>query len=268
MDLSIVIVNYNTRKLVLSCIKSLKSKTSFKAEVIVVDNGSTDGSIETLRKLQKNGEIAFIENKNNLGFSKANNRGIKKAKGRYILLLNSDTEVEPGSIERLYRFAKTKDDAGVVGARLVLPDGTVQKSCFNFPTVVNAVREYWLGQKDAFGNFAPTGKETTEVDAVVGAAFLITPKALKDVGLLDERYFMYFEDMDYCRRIWRSGLKVYYFPESVIKHYHGASGRTVAHSDEQWRRLIPSSKTYHGIVRHNLITLILWTGQKLQRYLH
>jgi GT2 family glycosyltransferase len=262
MDLSIIIVNFNTKKLILECIKSIEqSDTLANYEIIVVDNASTDCSIDVLDKLKN---IKFIKNNDNLGYSKANNVGIKNASGKYILLLNSDTVILKGSLDKLLDFAQSKKDAGVIAARLLNDDGTIQKSVSNFPTIWRTIKEYWLGEKDTSGLFAPKTDSPVKVDWVVGAAFLITPEALKKVGLLNEKYFMYFEDMDYCRKIKKTGLKVYYLPEAKIIHHLGASGAKITDSANQWRRLIPSSKIYHGMFIHYLINFILWTGQKFK----
>ena len=261
MDLSIIVVNFNTKDLVRGCIDSIRnSKTSAKYEIIVVDNGSTDGSVNILENIR---DIKIFRNKENLGFSKASNIGIKNASGKYVLLLNSDTVVKKGSLDRLLDFAKSRRDVGVVGARLLSESGVVQESASNSPTVWGAIREYWFGEKGRFGLFAPKSNTPVEVDSVVGAAFLITPEALKKVGFLNEKYFMYFEDLDYCRRVKRAGLKVYYLPESEIIHYLGASGSKVAESKNQWRRLVHSSKKYYGVPLHYLINFVLWTGEKL-----
>ena len=263
-DLSIIIVNYNTKDLTKACIESVMNEGSkLDFEVIVVDNNSKDGSVTELKKLwKKYKNLKLIENKENSGFSKANNQGAREASGEYILLLNSDTVVKRYSFKKLIAFAEKKEDAGVVGARLLNPDGNLQASCFYFPTIKNAIREYWLGQKGLFEKYAPKGNRPVEVEALVGAAFLITPKALQEVGLLDERYFMYFEDVDYCRRVWEKGLKVYYLPEVRVLHYHGVSGKKLADAANQWRRLIPSSKIYHGVFYHTLLNLVLKLGQK------
>ncbi len=240
-DLSIIILNYKTPELVKACIASIKKyppKVSY--ELIVVDNTN-----------------------DNVGFAKGNNKGIKNAKGEYILLLNSDTLVKKDALDKLLDFAKSKNDAGVVGAKLLNSDGSVQESVSHFPSIWSAVKEYWFGEKGSFGQYAPQSDVPMEVESVVGAAFLITPQALKKVGQLNEKYFMYFEDLDYCRSIKKSGLKVYYVPDAKITHYLGASGKDVAKSNNQWRRLIPSSKIYHGEIVHLLINFILWSGQKI-----
>ena len=265
MDASIIIVNYNTKDLTLDCIDSVLGEgSSLKKEIIVVDNGSTDGSIDSLEKLQKNEIIQLIKNNENIGFAKANNQGIKIAKAQYILLLNSDTKVKKHAIEKLVAFAQKDESLGSVGSKLLNPDGTVQASAFPLPTITRAIKQYWFGEKGLLDKYAPKGIKPVEVEVLVMAAFLITPEAIKKVGLLNEKYFMYFEDFDYCRAILNAGLKIYYLPTSEVIHYHGASGKKVANDENQWRRLIPSSKIYHGLIRHAIFNFILWSGQKLQ----
>ena len=264
IKLSIVIANLNTKKLTLECIASIyKQNLPFSFEVIVVDDGSNDGSVEALAEIQKERKnYKFIANKKNSGYAKANNKGLKVAKGEYWLLLNSDTVVKKNALENLIKFADETSDAGVVGSRLYNADGSLQPSCFRFPTIKNAILEYWFGRKGLFEKFAPKGEEAVEVNSVVGAAFLITPEAKKRVGMLDERYWAYFEDMDYCRQVWKKGLKVYYLPKSEIIHYHGASFKKLADEKNRWRKLIPSSKIYHGVFKHYLFNSIIWVGQK------
>lgn len=265
MDLSVIVVSYNTKKLTENCIKSvLKEKQSLTLEIIVMDNNSEDGSVETLRVFKKKGQIRLIENDSNTGFSFANNQGIKVARGRHVLLLNSDTVVKKGALKKLIDFADSHEEAGVVASQLLNADGSIQPSCFYFPTVKNAILEFWFGKKGLFEKYAPKTKKPVVVDAAVGASFLMTRIALKKVGMLDEKYFFYFEDIDYCRQVKQSELKVYYLPDSKVVHYHGASGKKIADPQNQWRRLIPSSKIYHGVFRHHLIGLIIRTGQKMR----
>lgn len=270
LDLSIVIVNFNTKKLVEDCFDSIKKEESkINLEVIAIDNGSSDGSREAFKKLEKeNNNFKLILNNENLGYAKANNQGAKISKGKYLLLLNSDTIVKRYALGNLIKFAEKTSDAGVIGSRLYNLDGSLQSSCFHFPTIKNALLEYFFNKKGLFDKFAPKKNTPVTVDAVVGASFLITPKARKKVGLLDERYWAYFEDIDYCRQVWKKGMKVYYLPSSKIIHYHGASFKKASPDDtKRWRRLIPSSKIYHGIVGHYVINLIIWTGQKWQNLL-
>jgi GT2 family glycosyltransferase len=265
IELSIIIVNYNTKDLTLACIDSiLKCNPRLLYEIIVVDNGSTDGSQEVFQELNNSTKLRFILHQKNLGFSKGNNSGIKKAIGQYILLLNSDTLIKRGALEELYEFAKHTPYVGAVGPRLLNEDGSIQPSVYNLPTIKRAFQHYWLGKK-VYEKFAPKGLKPVEVEALVAAAFLITPQAIRKVGLLDEKYFMYFEDLDYCRKILTAGFKIYYIPTAEVVHLHGASGKNAASSENQWKRLIPSSKLYHGTLRHTIITAILWSGQKLHK---
>ena len=267
MELSIIIVNLDAKDLISGCVESIgKESSNIKKEIIVVDNGSTDGSVEVLKDYEKNLEnFKVIYNDGNFGYAKANNQGIKIAKGEYILLLNNDTIVKKGSLEKLLKFAQQKEDAGVIGPKLLNKDGSLQPSCFRFPTITNAIKEYWLGHRGLFEKYAPSEKGPSTVDAVVGAVFLITPKAFKKVGLLDERYFAYFEDISYCREVWKVGLKVYYYPDVETVHYHGATFKKMYKEDERWRKLIPGSKIYHGLIKHYLINTVIWTGQKWQK---
>ena len=236
MELSIIIVNYNTKDLILKCIESIKkSKPKVSYEIIVIDNGSEEPPPSSK-------DYRLIKNKENLGFAKANNQGIRLAKGEYVLLLNSDTEVKKGSIDKLYEFAKAKRDVGVVAPRLLNPDGSVQGSVFLTPTIWRNIRQYFFGEEKLLTKYAPDGESPQNVEIVSTAAFMITPAALKKVGFLSEKYFMFFEEFDYCRRVKEKGLKIVYFPTSEIIHYHGASGEKLAAPKDQWRRLIPSSK--------------------------
>ncbi len=272
IDISIIIVSFNTKNLTVQCIKSVfKEGSKLEKEIIVVDNGSVDDSVKEIEKLKiKNrklgSKIKIIVNSENLGFSKANNIGIKEAKGKYILLLNSDTVVKKGSIEALLEFARKKKDAGAVVPKLINPDGTTQASVFRLPNIKRAIEQYWLGKEKLLDKYYPEGNTPSIVESAVMAAFLITPKTLKMVGLLDERYFIYFEDLDYSRRIQEKGLKIYYLPSAEVIHYHGASGKNLIDERNQWRRLIPSSKIYHGTLRHYLFNFILWSGQKWRNF--
>lgn len=270
IDCSIIIVNWNTKELLRKCLKSLSQNSNFKSqnyEVIVVDNGSSDGSREMVNNFKvpdSRFKIQLIENGQNLGFAKAVNRALRQAQGEVFLLLNSDTQVKPGSLEKLIEFESLVRPA-VIGARMLNPDGTVQGSCFYLPTVKRAILDYWLRKKNYFSKYAPSGNKPVEVEAVSGGAMMISKAVVEKIGMFDERYFMYFEDLDYCRRARASGIKTYYLPSAGVVHAHGASGKNLVSSENQWRRLIPSSKVYNGVIRHYLINLIIWLGQKLRR---
>ncbi len=258
MKLSIVIANYNTFKITSECIVSIfDNEPNCSYEVIVVDDASPDGSAKKLIELQKKYKrLKVLLNLKNLGYVRSNNRGLLKSKGEYKLLLNSDTVVNKSSIDELIEFAEKNNDAGVVGSRLLNKDGSIQESCYNFPTVWNSI---------GYKKHAPNSDEPVVVDIVVGASFLITPKAYKLVGRLSEKYKSYFEDFDYCREVKRKGLKVYYNPKSTVTHLHGESFKQLYGKDNGWKKLIPSSIAYHGPFKHYLIFLISWIYQKLFR---
>jgi len=270
MDLSIIIVSFNTKKLLKECLKSLV--TSYQSlvtdhEIIVVDNASEDGSPEMVeefaKKYLRKPTITLIANQSNLGFAQANNQGIKKTKGKYLFLLNPDTRVKPGSLEKLIQFVRKYPEVGIVGAKLINPDGSVQPSVYHFPTLRRAIKEYWLDKKGVYEKYSPKGKKAIEVEAVTGAAMFIPRKTIEKIGFLDEKYFMYFEDLDYCQRVKQAGLKVYYLPEAEILHHHGKSAAKAGPKAYQY--LIQSSKTYNGFIKYYLLFLILWIGQKWQK---
>ncbi len=265
IELSIIILNYNTGGIFSKCVDSILRTTKNLckpcSELILLDNASTDDSF----KVPKKERVIGIQNGSNLGFARGYNRGIREAKGEYVLLLNPDTVVIKDAIQKLLDFAKACPDAGAVGPKLLNPDGTTQPSAFRLPTLWGAVKEFWLGQKGIYSKYIPKRgpvESLVSVEALVMAAFLITPQALGKVGFLNEKYFIYFEDLDYCRALKKAGLKVYYLPEAEVVHYHGVSGKNLATQENQWRRLIPSSKTYHGMLMHYLINFVIWSGQK------
>ena len=264
MDISIVIVSWNTKDLLSKCIKSIvNSKPRTTYEIIVVDNASSDGSFEYLESLKLT-NLTIVENKENLGFARANNQGIKVASGKYVLLLNSDAEVGSGVIDGLLSQAKMHPEAGVILPKLVNSDGTTQGSVFRLPNLPRAIRHYWFGE-EILNKYSPD--KSGEVEAGVMAAFLIAPAVLKKVRGLNEKYFMYFEDLDFCREVRRLGFTIYFDKDIVVKHHHGESGKKLAEASHQWKRLIPSSKIYHGTINHYLITTVIYASQKLGKFL-
>jgi GT2 family glycosyltransferase len=260
MNLSIIIVSFNTRDLLKKCLDSLPSSS----EIIVIDNGSIDGTVAMVKEI-KESKIKIIENKENVGFVKAVNQGLKQAEGEYLLLLNSDIFVKNNALEKLITFAKDQPRTGVIGGKLINPDGSLQGSCFYLPTITRIIKEFWFNGPSSLTKYAPLGDKPAEVEAVSGAVFLIPKKVLHKVGFFDERYFMYFEDLDYCRRVRQAGFKVYYLPEAEFIHEHGASGRSIPQKTHRW--LVESSKVYHGVIKYYLITFIIWSGQKCQKIL-
>jgi GT2 family glycosyltransferase len=269
-QVSIIIVNYNTGKYLLECLESIeKSTSSFKnptCEVILVDNASTDGSILEIGKFRSSKNVKILGNNENLGFAKAVNQGIDAADGKYIFLLNPDCRLKENALYKLLEYAEKHTNIGAVGPKLLNSDGTSQTSVIPFPTLQRAIQEFWLNNK-VFSKYDPNTSLPIEVEALVMAAFLITPEALTKIGTLNEKYFMYFEDLDYCRELHNAGLKVIYFPDAQVIHHHGVSGKNLAGHENQWRRLIPGSKLYHGEMKHRLITYVIWSGTKLRSIL-
>ena len=197
------------------------------SEVILVDNGSQDGGrIEVKRAFPS---VHIIENEKNLGFAKAVNQGLQKASGRYVLLLNPDTQMKDGAIERLVSFMDAHSDVGVAGAQLLNADGSKQNSIANFPSLAtelfNKSLLRWLFPKK-FPGKERDYPEPVEVDSVIGACMVVRRKAMEQVGLLDEDYFLFLEETDWCYRMKRAGWKIYHVPQAEVYHFQGKSAET------------------------------------------
>lgn len=255
---AVAIVNYNTSVLTVQCLASLSMEAEYIDKIYVVDNASSDGSVKEINKFfEENSGIKgeVIENKKNFGFAHANNQVIRKSESKYILLLNSDTKVSKGIVKSLLEFAIEHPDAAVIVPKLLNTDGSPQKSVRKLPTLARAIKEYWLGIENEYEYYAPKGNDAVEVECASAAAFFITPKGLAEVGELDESYFFYFEDVDYCRRVKQKKLKIYYLPYAKVVHLMGESGKEITDAANQWRRLVPGSIRYHGMLKHKLIYL-------------
>ncbi len=259
MDLSIVIVSYNSEKFLPGLLTSIqKSKDNLKKEVIVVDNASSDNSLKVARKNPTKPTV--IDARVNQGFSKSVNLGVKQSKGDYIMLLNPDTRVIGSCLKILHDFAKNTPSLGAVAPRLVDLDGKPQASVYKFPTILNAIKKDFLGCKQCFGKYLPNNR-TQVVEVAVMAAFLLPRSVYEKVGGLDERFFLYYEDVEYCRRLKKFDLPVYYLPQAKIKHAHGASGYFKEHLQSP---LLQSSKIYYGQFYSQILNSVLWLGHKWQ----
>jgi GT2 family glycosyltransferase len=242
IDVSIVLVSWNTRELLLGCLDSLPAAIgALRADIWVVDNGSSDGSVAAARSWSRPAMVGpaiqahVVENTRNVGFAAANNQAIVSCFGRYILLLNSDTVALPGSIERLVRFADARPAAGVVGAMLLNPDNSFQGSFANFPSLHSELLSATGIGSRLFGRWYPNdgprrSQVARRVDYVQGACMLARRTAVDRVGLLDENYFMYNEETDWCLRMRRAGWETWYAPDAQIVHYGGQSTRQVRHA--------------------------------------
>ena len=233
-QVSIIIVNWNTSRLLEGSLRSIYVETESRfIEVIVVDNASSDDSCEMVR--DKFPFVTLIENTTNFGFAHANNQGLVIAQGRYVLLLNSDTVVLNNAISKAVSFADKYHRAAVVGCRVLGPDMSVQASCFKFPSVLNMLLSCTylnklLPHSRFFGREAMTWwdkNDSREVDVVCGCFMLVRKKAIEEVGMLDEQFFMYGEETDWCYRFKQAGCKVMFTPTAEIIHFAGQSSRKV-----------------------------------------
>jgi GT2 family glycosyltransferase len=231
MQLSIVIVNYNVKYFLEQALHSVyKAMQGINGEVFVVDNNSADGSCEMVKR--KFPQTILIENKKNTGFSVANNQAIKQARGKYVLLLNPDTVVEEDCFSRCISFMESHNDAGALGVKMIDGKGHfLPESKRGLPTPDVAFYKMsglsaLFPKSKQFGRYHLSylsNDETHEVDALAGAFMFIRKQVLDEIGLLDEDYFMYGEDIDLSYRITKAGYKNYYFPGTTIIHYKGES---------------------------------------------
>ncbi len=230
MKLSIIIVNYNTGALTHTCLESLRwQKLSYETEVIVVDNASRDQSVEFLRSDWPT--IQVIANKHNLGLAKAVNQALKQAEGEYYLVLNPDIVATPGAVQELVRFMDENSGVGIAGGQLISPNGALQASCFRFYRLMTVVyRRTWLGQtywgKKEVDRFLMQDFDhhtVRDVEWLMGSCLMLRKTAVAEVGGMDENFFLYFEDVDWCRRFWEKHWRVTYVPEAVFSHFHQRS---------------------------------------------
>jgi GT2 family glycosyltransferase len=235
MQLSIVIVNYNSKKFVLNCINSIKENYSSQIknklyEIVVVDNASIDGSKEALSEVK---DIIFIYNAENLGFSRANNVGIKKTNGDLILFLNPDTVVYKDTLTKMVDFMNNHQNAGAATCKVVMANNQIDDATHRgFPTPWNSLM-YFTG----FAKMFPKSRifngyhmgwldmnKTHEIEALAGAFMIVSRTAGETVGWWDEDYFFYGEDIDFCYMLKQNGYKIYYVADVSVFHHKGVSG--------------------------------------------
>ena len=272
-DLSIVIVGYNSLPELERCLASIRDTAdAARPEIVVVDNASADGTVEFLQRELP--EVRLVANGRNVGYSRAVNQGIAEAGARYILVLNPDIVVLPGALDRLVSFMDDHPDAGIAGAKLLNPDESLQHSCRRFYTFWTLVL-----RRTPLGKLLQNGKtisrylmlefdheESREVDWVLGACMIVRRTALADFGGMDERFFLYFEDVDWCYRVWQSGWKVWYVADSVMRHRHAresarpglskqliAHGLSMIHFYEKWGKAIYGLKKYRTALTNSVL---------------
>lgn len=230
MDLSIIIVNWNTKDFLLDCLESLfRHPPSREFEVIIIDNASTDGSVLLVQ--QKFPQVKLILNQSNKGFATANNQGLKIMKGNFALLLNPDTIVIEESIDKMIKFMETNERIGILGCKIKNPDGSLQASAFPHPTMFNELISglrsnlHYLGKFISYLSNRSTswGDRPTPVGWVSGACLMIRKKTIEEIGYMDEKIFLFGEDLDWCLRARKGGWEVFYLPQPFILHFGGQS---------------------------------------------
>lgn len=272
IDLSIIIVSWNVRQLLEACLRAIEAGSGrLGLEVIVVDAGSTDGSVAMV------GEqfpwVRLLPHRENLGFPRGNNIGLAAAKGRYHLLLNPDTEILGDGLTIMVDYMERHANVGVVGAQLLNPDGSVQSSRRRFPTLATGFFEStWLEGMAPAGllhryymrDFPDTA--TVDVDWVMGACLMVRQRVAAQVGPLDEGYFMYSEELDWCRRIKQAGWRVVYLPAAQVIHHMGKSSEqavTARHINFQ-RAKLRYFRKYHGRLASSALRLFLLSSYAWQ----
>jgi N-acetylglucosaminyl-diphospho-decaprenol L-rhamnosyltransferase len=277
IDLSVVILSWNVRNLLRQCLQSVFSdgkpmgeRRSLLTEVIVVDNASSDDSADMVRAEFPLARL--IVNAANRGYTGGNNDGIAAAAGRYVLILNPDAQVVGDALATLVEYADAQPDVGVVGPQLLNPDGSIQSSRRRFPTLATGLFEStWLqslAPRSVLSSYYVQDRPddvTQEVDWLVGACLLVRREVIQQVGALDEGFFMYSEELDWCRRIKQAGWKVVYLPAAQVIHHIGKSSDQVA---AQRHIYFQTSKVRYfrkhrgalmaGVLRWLLLALYLW----------
>lgn len=267
-DVSVVVTSYNTREMFKNCIESIyRSVEAITYEVICVDDNSHDGSADMVREHFP--DVRLVENEENLGYTKSNNIGMKLSNGRYVIILNADTEIQPGAFDEMVEFMDQTPEAGACGPKLLNPDGSIQYCIRSFPSVPTVIAQS-LGLHRLFPNNPITNqyyKKELDYDKVIEAesigttCYMVSREVMEEVGLLDETFFMYCSDLDYNKRIGSVGYKIFYLPQAQVIHYGGLS----VNQDARWH-LIDAHRGYrilfdryyapqHGLIYNALIRL-------------
>lgn len=264
MQLSIVIVNWNTTSLLAACLESIfRSAPDFEYEVIAVDNASADFIEAEMRA--RFPLASFIVNTDNLGYAEGNNQVITKTSGDYVLLLNPDTEVRNDTLAVLVDFMKAHQDAAAAGCRLVRPNGTVDRSCRSFPGPWPVATELFglsrvFSKSRLFGAYRMTWFEydhETEVDQPMGSCLIMSRKAIEEIGIFDQDFPIFFNEVDWCYRAVQAGWKIYFTPATEVIHHGAASTKQVrrAMKKESHRSL---ARFYRKHYRKRIFAPVYW----------
>lgn len=249
-SISVMIITFNNEQTILDCIQSvLNSKGDI--EIIVVDNNSTDSTLIKLRQFEDKLILKSLDK--NTGFSKANNIAAKLANGKYFVFLNPDTKLQTNQqLLDLVQVLESNPNYGLIGPKLILGNGKIQKTVRNLPSVTRAIEAYLFGNKSAYDFYIPEANDLTEVESVVGACIVIRKETFEEVKGFDEKFFLYFEDIDLCRKIKTRGLKIGFLPSVEVVHYHGVSGK----NQNTNQLLVDAAKKYHGEINFYLLEII------------
>ncbi|MGH9512767.1 MAG: glycosyltransferase family 2 protein [Terriglobales bacterium] len=268
--ISVVVVSWNTKKLVADCLDSLKgAHLSAGMEIVLVDNASTDGTVELVRR--KFPDVKVIQNSENLGFARANNIGIGFTSGEYICLINSDVVVPPDCLQKMEAYLSGQPRIGMLGPKMILPDGSIGQSCMRFPTPWNwfcralALDSLFKGSK-IFGDFMMSGfayDRTEDVEVLTGWFWMIRRRAMEEVGLLEEQFFMYGEDIDWPKRFHTHGWRVVFYPEAqAIHHCAGSSSSAPTRFYvEMYRADMDYFRKHHGPLAVAAFWMTTWIHQ-------
>jgi len=273
-EISVIILNWNTRDLLAQCLDSIEQhKAALQLEIIVVDNASTDGSQAMLH--EKYPQVQLIANSQNVGFAKGNNQAMQVARGNYFLLWNSDAFATPGALQALLCLAEKEPKAGIIGAQLRNVDNSFQASFTPFPNqwqeflILTGLGRTLLGH--AYPSLGPEEEKGPQiVDYVEGACLLVRREAYQEVGGLDEGYFMYAEEVDWCYTMVKHGWQIWYQPEAKVIHLGGASstGRRTHREADLYRSRIRFFRKHYGGRSAQLLKLQIYTLTALKNIVH
>ena len=255
MDISVVIVSWNSKEIVRQCLEAVcNHRSKYRYEIILVDNASTDGTPDMVE--EQFPRVRLIRNSDNLGFSKANNIGIREGKGRYICLMNSDIVLREHCFDLMLDYEDRHPDIGILAPKLLYPDLSIQDSCQSFPTLWNNLCEAFALNKMFPRSSFFSGRHwiyfahdrICEAPVIPAAFWMVRRAAFDSMGLLDEQFFIYCEDMDLCKRFWKGGWRVVFYPEAEAIHYHGGSSSNLParfHLEQQ-RTALQYWRKHHG----------------------
>jgi GT2 family glycosyltransferase len=273
LDASVIIVNWNSKQYLMKCLESIYRHThGINPELIVVDNASSDDSVDALRKRYP--DVKLVEGKGNVGFAKGNNIGIGASSGRYVCLVNPDVEFLEDCLSKLCRYIDTNDKVGICGPKILNKDGSIQYSCREYPTLWNNLC-FALGLHRVFPRSALFSNELMsyfdhnelrEVEALSGCFMVVRREAMKEVGQMDDAFFMYSEDVDWCKRFHNEGWKIVFNPETKAIHYGGGSSEnaSVRSAVAQERAILQYWSKHHGAIKTTLLRVILFVKHAMR----